>query len=244
VRTVARCAACRAFVQTEDRYCWSCGSETKQTIPIAVGERAAPAGVEMDPEAALVMRRAYLAQQRGRLDEAEQLVRGVLERAPDDVPALSMLANLLRAKGDLVGAVSVAQRVSEIAPQTAAPPGAIARAREDRAKIEAQVVRELSGSLASHDSPLAAFSSAGAVWYRSRRFYLALAAAGVLTLFLALVAAMRGHLTGYAWFGLSLFAAGWCYHDAEGRGQAGLFWAAFVLCLGPFGLAIYLLATH
>ena len=243
MKSVARCRACGAFVQAEDRFCWSCGSGTKQTLPVDA-PRPALLRDELDPETALVMRRAYLAQQRGRFEEAERLIRGVLERAPDDVPALSMLANILRTKGDLVASVSVAQRVSEIATGANAPPGAIERAREDRAKIEAQVVRELSGSLAPHESPLSIFQSEGPIWYRSRQLYLALAAMGVVTLFLALVAVIRGHLAGYLWFATSLFAAGWCYHDAESRGQAGLFWAPFVLCLGPFGLAIYLLATY
>ncbi len=242
--SVARCGACRAFVQAEDRFCWSCGSEVKQTLAPVIAAPSAPVRAELDPEAALVMRRAYLAQQRGRLDEAEDLIRGVLERVPDDVPALSMLANILRAKGDLVASVSVAQRVSEVATDTNTPPGAVERAREDRARIEAQVVRELSGSLAPHENPLTIFHSDGTVWYRSRQLYGALAAIGLITLFLALVAVMRGHLTGYIWFGVSLLAAGWCYHDAESREQAGLFWAPFVLGLGPFGLAIYLLATY
>ncbi len=241
---VARCGACRAFVQAEDRFCWACGEEIKRTLSPVSAVSSAPTRAELDPETALVLRRAYLAQQRGRLEEAEVLIRGVLEKTPDDVPALSMLANILRAKGDLVSSVSVAQRVSEIATDANAPPGAIERAREDRARIEAQIVRELSGSLAPHDNPFTIFQSDGAVWYRSRQLYGALVAMGLITLFLALVAVLRGHLTGYVWFGVSLLAAGWCYHDAESREQAGLFWAPFVLCLGPFGLAIYFLATY
>jgi len=43
---------------------------------------------------------------------------------------------------------------------------------------------------------------------------------------------------------ISLGAAGWCYYDGESRGESGLFWGSFVLCLGPFGLTIYLLTRY
>ncbi len=74
--------------------------------------------------------------------------------------------------------------------------------------------------------------------------YLALCVLGLASLLLATVAALRGQLVGYLWLGTGLFAAGWAYNDAEARRLGGLFWGALVLCLGPFGLAIYLLATY
>ena len=243
--SVARCLACGTFVQPADRFCWSCGTEVAQ----APGEvqRPAPQATGdwgLDPKTALIMRRAHLAEQRGKLDEAEQLVGEVLEADRDSVPALSMLAGILRRKGDLVGSVAAAQRVSEAAVGAGAPPGAIDRAREDRAKVEDQVVREVRGSLAGAESPMGALASPGVGWCRSRQMYLALTAMGVASFVMALIAIFRGELSGYVWFGVGLFAAGWCYNDAESRRQVGLFWAPFVLGLGPFGLAIYLLATH
>jgi len=243
--SVARCLACGAFVKPDDRFCWSCGTDLAQAPDEVQGPAPQPTGDwGLDPKTALVMRRAYLAEQRGKLGEAERLVREVLEADRDSVPALSMLAGILRRKGDLVGSVAAAQRVSEAAVGAGAPPGAIDRAREDRAQVEDQVVRELRGSLAAAESPMGAFASPGVGWYRSRQMYLALAAMGVVSFVVALIAIFRGELTGYVWFGVSLFAAGWCYNDAESRRQVGLFWAPFVLGLGPFGLAIYLLATH
>jgi len=205
---------------------------------------AAKAPVAMEPEASLVLRRAYLAQQRGQLDEAEDLVREVLDKEPDSVPALSMLTAILRAKGDLVGSVAAAQRVSEAAAFSGSAGGAVERAREDRARIEEQVVRELGGPPNLYQTPLTIFQPSGAAWYRSASLYSVLAGIGVLSLFLALVAVLRGQLSGYVWFGLSLVTAGWCYSDAESRRQAGLLWGLFVLALGPFGLTIYLLAVH
>jgi len=243
--SVARCLACGAFVKPDDRFCWSCGTELAQAPDEVQGPAPQPAGDwGLDPKTALVMRRAYLAEQRGKLGEAERLVREVLEADRDSVPALSMLAGILRRKGDLLGSVAAAQRVSEAAEGAGAPPGAIDRAREDRAQVEDQVVRELRGSFAAAESPMGAFASPGVGWYRSRQMYLALAAMGVVSFVMALIAILRGELSGYVWFGVSLFAAGWCYNDAESRRQVGLFWAPFVLGLGPFGLAIYLLATH
>jgi hypothetical protein len=246
MKAIRRCPACRSFVHPEDRFCWSCGME--MTAPAAAPPAEAPPAkprMEMEPDASLPLRQAYLAQQRGRLDEAERLVRGVLDIAPDSVPALSMLTAVLRAKGDLLGSVAAAQRVSEVAAETGASSGAVERAREDRARIEEQVVRELGGPLNLYQTPLTVFHpSGGEVWYKSAAMYAGLAGIGVVSLFLALVAVLRGHLSGYLWFGLSLVAAGWCYNDAESRRQTGLLWAPFVLTLGPFGLAVYLLAVH
>jgi hypothetical protein len=198
----------------------------------------------VEPEGALVLRRAYLAQQRGQLAEAERLVRSVLDEDPDAVPALSMLAALLHGRGDLVGSVAAAQRASEAARDRHAPPGAVERAREERARVEDRVIRALRGPPGRADNPFEALLWAGAVWYRSRQLFLGLAAVGLAALFLAVVAVLRGAWSGYAWLGVSLVCAGWCYNDAETRMQAGVFWALFVLCLGPFGLAIYLLAIH
>ncbi len=198
----------------------------------------------MDPDQALVLRRAFLAQQRGQLDEAERLVRSVLEKEADSVPALSMLVALLKGKGDLVGSVAAAQRVSEIALESKPLPGAVARAREDRARIENQVVRDVVGPLTRYDTPLSAFTMPERGPARSRRAYLTLVVLGVLSLFLVIAAVLRGQWWGYLWFAVSFVAAGWCYQDAETRGLAGLSWAPLVLCLGPFGLAFYLLATR
>jgi hypothetical protein len=92
---VSRCPACGAFVQKEDRFCWSCGSELRA----ATEEPASPPAqlpTEVDAQAELMVRRAYLAQQRGDLEEAERLLRGVLQQAGDNVPALSMLSEVLR----------------------------------------------------------------------------------------------------------------------------------------------------
>ncbi len=199
---------------------------------------------EMDPDDALVLRRAHLAQQRGQLDEAERLVRSLLSKDPQALPALSMLVAVLKEKGDLVGSVAAAQRVSEIASESESLPGAVARAREDRARIESQVVRDVVGPLTRFDTPLSVFILPERGPARSRRAYLALAGLGACALFLALAAVLRGQLSGYLWFAVSFLMAGWCYQDAEARGMAGLSWAPLVLCLGPFGLAIYLLATR
>jgi hypothetical protein len=241
---VSRCPACGAFVQRADRFCWSCGS--------ALGAAEAPpqpgparALTDSDREAELLVRRAYLAQQRGDLEQAERLLREALERAGESVSAWGMLSEVLRAKGDLVGAVAAAQRATEVGGAEGTAPGALARAREERAQIEAGVVRELTGRGEAADaSPLGVLASRGDTWYRSRRVYLVLAVLGATTLFLALVALLRGHALGYVWFGSSFVAAGWCYQDAETRRAGGLFWGPFVLFLGPFGLAIYLLARY
>jgi uncharacterized Zn finger protein (UPF0148 family) len=239
-----RCPACGCFVQSGDAFCWSCGSPLRTaTQPPARQARPQPRPTELDPEAALALRRAHLAQQRGQLDEAERLLHSILERAPNAVPALSMLVAILRAKGDLVGSVAAAQRVSEVAAEGAPPPGAVARAREDRAKIEEQVVREITGPLTLLDTPFSIFTSADRDWPRSRRVYIALAVIGACALFFALVAVLKGQMSGYLWFGASFLMAGWCYHDAENRRLPAILWAPFVLFLGPFGLAVYLLST-
>ncbi len=167
-----------------------------------------------------------------------------LKRDPDAVPALSMLAAVLRARGDLVGSVAAAQRVSELSAQGDHSPGAVARAREDRARIEQQVVSAIVAPITSLDTPLSIFTAPDRGWYRSRWFTLALAAAGALSLFLGFVAVLEGRLGGYLWFAASLLGAGWCYHDADSRGFAAHLWAPFVLALGPFGLALYLLFTR
>jgi tetratricopeptide (TPR) repeat protein len=244
--SVSRCPACGAFAQADDRFCWSCGLELR-AAPLAAPEASAPAVLELDPKVALALRRAHLAQQRGRLEDAEELVRSALREDPDSVPALSMLARVLRAKGDPVGSVAAAQRVSELVGQdrAPAPPGAVAKAREDRAQVEEQVVREIVGGASLQPAtPLDLFAAQRGGWSRSRRVYAALVVVGLAALFLGLVAVLRGALSGYLWFAISMLAAGWCYHDAETRGLAALLWASFVLCLGPFGLAIYLLATR
>jgi len=215
----------------------------------AVGAEEAPIrsfeeADELDSAQARIMRRAHLAQRRGRLAEAEELIHQVLDEDPDSIPALSMLANVLRARGDRVGAVAAAQRVSEVAAERKAPPGAVERAREDRARIEEQVVREVRGSTALPMTPIDIFTSPGTHWPRSREIYGVLAFVGVISLFLAVIGVLRGDTGGYVWLGGSVLAAGWCYSDAESRRLSPLLWAPFVLCLGPFGLAIYLSSTH
>ncbi len=241
---VSRCPACGAFVQKEDRFCWSCGSALR-TVAAARASPPVRLPTEVDAEADLTVRRAYLAQRRGDLEEAERLLREVLKRAGDNVPALSVLSEVLRAKGDMVGAVAAAQRVAEVSGGESTTPGAVAKAREARAQIEGGVVRESSrGGDAGEASPLSALTSLGDRWYRSRHFSFLLAALGVASLFLALGALLEGRLVGHLWFAVSFVAAGWCYHDAETRREGGLLWGPFVLFLGPFGLAIYLLARY
>ena len=241
---VSRCLACGAFVQKEDRFCWSCGSELRAVAEVP-RSRPAQLPTEVDAEAELMVRRAYLAQQRGDLKEAERLLREVLQRAADNVPALSMLSEVLHARGDLVGSVAAAQRATEVGGPESATPGAVARAREARAQIEGSVVRELTSQGGPGEAgPLGALRSPGGIWYRSRHFYFVLAALGIVSLFLALEALLRGRFIGYAWFMVSFLAAGWCYQDAETRREGGLLWGPFVLFLGPFGLAIYLLARY
>lgn len=241
---VSRCKSCGAFVQQEDRFCWSCGAELRPAAAASL-PHAAPA-LEPDPQVQLLLRRAFLAQRRGDLTQAERLAREAVEREPASVAALSMLSEILRRKGDLVGAVEAAQRATEAAAaRGAAPPGALRRAREERAEIEQTVVSDLAEpALGERWDPLALFSSTGLVWHQSGRFRLALAAAGLIGLALALLSVLRGGTLGYVWFAASMAAAGWCYHDAETRREPGLFWGPFVLCLGPFGLATYLLTRY
>jgi len=154
-----------------------------------------------------------------------------------------MLSEILRSKGDLVGAVDAAQRATEAAAALGvAPKGALQRAREERARIEQSVLDDVLERRANPEwNPMTLFTAQSAVWHQSGHFYSALAAMGALGLVLALVSVLGGGVWGYVWFTASLAAAGWCYHDSEARGESGLFWGPFVLCLGPFGLAIYLL---
>jgi hypothetical protein len=219
-------------------------------VELNVSEASAPAGRstrEREPatsnDVQLSLRRAFLAQRRGNAVEAERIVQETLQREPQSVPALSMLSELLRGKGDLVGAVDAAQRATEAAGVTGgAVKGALQKAREERARIEQSVMDELLEESPNREwSPLDLFTLEGATWYRSGKFCLGLAAAGIFCLLLALVSVLRGGATGYLWFVISLGGAGWAYYDAESRQESGLFWGSFVLCLGPFGLAIYLL---
>jgi len=244
VSAVHRCSICGAFVQEEDRFCWACGAEVSSAErSVAPGPSAPPQ--EPDRRIELALRRAHLAQHRGQLAEAESLVRQIVAREPENVPALSMLSEILRARGDFVDAVAVAQQATDAAASGHAPPGAVAHARTQRARIEETVVRQSAGPLRGVGaSPLTLLLTPGGVWYRSRNFCLALAGIGVVTLFLALLAVLQGELGGYIWLCISLLAAGWSYQDAETRRQSALFWGVFVLCLGPFGLAIYLLTTY
>jgi hypothetical protein len=243
VSRVSRCKFCGAFIQEEDHFCWSCGSALQLPEAPPPGRPGPPP--ELRPDLQLTLRRAFLAQRRGHPDEAEKLVREALAREPDNVSALAMLSEMLRARGDLVGAVDAVQRATEAAAAGgAAPEGALQRAREERTQIERDVLGDL-GELSDGDwNPLTLFTATGLVWYQSGRFYLALAAIGFVGLLLALVSLLRGGALGYLWFGVSLVAAGWCYYDAETRRESGLFWGPFVLCLGPFGLAIYLLVRY
>jgi hypothetical protein len=239
---ISRCRSCGAFVQEGDRFCWACGTE----LQAAAGAPEPAATVqEPEPDVQLTTRRAFLAQRRGDLEEAERLLREALTRSPASVPVLAMLSEILRAKGDLVGAVDAAQRATEAAAGGGAPPGSVRRAREERAEIEETVVSEVLEPLpAAPWSPVSLLTSAGLVWYQSSRFYLFLTVLGLAGLALALTSVLRGGTLGYLWFVVSLVAAGWCYNDAETRKEAGLFWGPFVLCLGPFGLAVYLLTRY
>jgi len=236
---VSRCKLCRAFTEQDDKFCWSCGAaveeerETPQALP----------SVESDPQTELRLRHVYLARMRGRWQEAETLVREALTHDPESVPALTLLAEILRQKGDLVGAVEAAQRATDSAQLKGAAPGALRRAREERSQIQQQALRGIGGRIPGTSwNLISLLSMPGMTWYQSGRFYLVLTVLGVAGLFLALVSALRGHTLGYLWFAINLASAGWCYQDAETRGQSSLFWGPFVLCLGPFGLAIYLLS--
>jgi len=239
---VVRCSVCSSFVQEEDRFCWSCGSE------LTAGDALAPARPavqekEASSDVQFALRRAFLAQRRNEPAEAERIVREALEREPESVAALAMLSEVLRTRGDLVGAVDAAQRATEAATaHGVAPRGALQRAREERARIEQSVVEDVLDRRQTSDwNPLSLFTAQSAIWHQSGQFLLVLAAVGLLTLLFALISVLRGGAWGYVWFAISLAAAGWCYYDAEARRESGLFWGPFVLCLGPFGLAIYLL---
>ena len=222
----------------QDRFCWSCGYD----FHAAPAQAARPTPPELGQVIGLLLRRAHLAQQRGQLEEAVRLVREALKQEPESVPALSLLAELLRASGDTVGAVEAAQQATQSAASRGAPPGALRRAREERAAVEQQVLGKLSERAAAPgDAALAVLTGSGSEWYRSAVCYLSLAFLGFVALLLAFVSLFRGALLGYAWFAVSILAAGWCYYDAEVHDQPGLFWGPLVLCLGPFGLAVYLL---
>jgi len=240
---VSRCFFCSAFVQTDDRFCWSCGRdlappEETKAAPVP------PFDEDLSREDWLLLRRAYLAHSRGHSEEAERLVRAVLHRNPEHVPSLTLLAELRHARGDLVEAVEAAQDATDAARETGvAPPGAVKRAREERAEIEENVIRDVIGyDRSAAVNPIGAFRAQGRVWYRSGGFYCLLAGLGVAALFVALMAALRGYLHGYVYVGGSLLAAGWTYHEAESSRRIGLLWGPLVLFLGPFGLAIYLLS--
>ncbi len=236
---VSRCKFCGAFTEQDDKFCWSCGAAVEE-------ERETPKArptAESDPETDLRLRRVYLARKRGQWQEAETLVQEALTHDAESVPALTLLAEILRQKGDLVGAVEAAQRATDAAQVKGATPGVLRRAREERSQIQQQALRGVAGRVPGTSwNLISLLSMPGLTWYQSGRFYLLLTVLGVAGLFLALVSALRGHTLGYLWFGISLASAGWCYQDAETRRQSSLFWGPFVLCLGPFGLAIYLLS--
>jgi hypothetical protein len=242
---VTRCFYCRAFVQKDDRFCWSCGrdlappEETKAAPELPLDEN-------LSREDWRYLRRAYLAHSRGDSEEAERLVRVVLHGNPEHVPSLTLLAEIRRSRGDLVEAVAAAQDATDAARETGvAPPGAVKRAREERAEIEENVIRDVIGyDQSAAVNPIGAFRAQGRVWYRSGGCYFVLAGLGVAALFLALMLALRGYAYGYLYVGVSLLAAGWTYHDAESSRRIGLLWGPLVLFLGPFGLAIYLLSRY
>lgn len=242
---VSRCYSCGAFVQQDDRFCWSCG---RNLTPPAEKKPSGTAPLEegLSREAWLLLRRAYLAQSRGNVEEAERLVREVLQHRPDHVPSLTLLAEIRRSRGDLVDAVAAAQEATEAARETGfAPPGAVKRAREERAEIEENVIRDVIGYHQSAAiNPISAFTSQGRSWCRNGGFYFLLAALGLAALGAALILAFRGQLYGYLYVGISLLAAGWTYQDAESSRRIGLLWGPLVLFLGPFGLAIYLLSRY
>jgi hypothetical protein len=242
---VSRCFSCGAFLQKDDRFCWACGRDLVLPGP---AQTAPPPDLEDDlsREDWLTLRRAYLMQSRGNLEEAERLVSEVLADRPDHVPSLTLLAEVQRARGDRVGAVESARRAAEVAATAGqAPPGALKRAREERAQIEESVIREVTAPEGqAESSPLSAFVAADHAWYRRGGFLILLALLGAGSLFLALVAALRGSVPAYLWIAGGMLAAGWTYQDAESSQRTGLFWGPLVLFLGPFGLAIYLLSRR
>jgi len=235
---VTRCGHCRAFVHRGDRFCWSCGADLQR----ALAPTARQPAWEPDPDVGLLLRRAFLAQRRGEVSEATRLVRQALERDPKSTPALALLAELLRASGDLVGAVEAAHRATAEEHANGAPPGSLAAARRERAEIEETVVREVTGETgARSQNPVAVFVGRRGAWYRSPTVLLALGALGLAAFVIALFAAARAGAPGYLWLGLNFLAAGWCYWDAENRREPGMMWGLLVLCLGLFGLTVYLL---
>lgn len=238
---VSRCYRCGVFVRAEDRFCWSCGRE--HALAGGSNGRARLPEQELSREDWVSVRRAYLLRTRGELDEAERLLRQVLTRQPQHVPTLTLLAEIQRQRGDVVGAVESAQAATDAAAVAAAPPGSLRRAREERADIEESVIQELVGAESLEAAtPLSLFASRGRRWYRSGRCYCALVVLGLIALFLAVVSALHGHLPGDVWLFGSLLAAGWTYQDAESRRRQALFWGPLVLCTGPFGLAVYVLS--
>ena len=169
----------------------------------------------------------------------------MLAADPVSIPALSLLSQLLREKGDAIGSVEASQRAVELAAAGEAPPGAVQSARDQRVQLEQGVVSHFTDrGITGADSFLTLFTTPSDVWYQAGKFYLTLSILGLAGLFVALVATLSDHKLGYLWFAASIFAAGWCYYDAEAREQSGLLWGPLVLCLGPFGLAIYLLTKH
>jgi len=239
---VVRCFFCGAFVQKEDRFCWGCGRDL--ALPEAQpGPAARELEEQLTREEWLKLRRAYLMQNRGNAEAAERMVRELLQAKPGHVPSLALLAELQRARGDLVGAVQTTQLASEAAAvEGRAPPGALRAAREERAEIQEDTIREVLRGDAERASPLGVFAVSGPGWYQRSWFLAVLAAAGAAALFVAMTRVMQGQVTAYLWMGASLLMAGWTYHDAEASGRLGLLWGPLVLALGPFGLAIYLLS--
>jgi hypothetical protein len=240
---VSRCYSCGAFVQQDDRFCWACGRDLappEEKTPA----RTPPLDEGLSREDWLLLRRAYLAHSRNLPEEAERLVRVVLHRRPEHVPSLTLLAEIRRSRGDLVDAVAAAQDATDAARETGvAPPGAVKRAREERADIEESVIREVIGyHQSAAANPIGAFTAQGRGWYRRGGFYVFLAALGLLALLVALLLVLRGQAAGYVYLGVSLLAAGWTYQEAESNRRVGLLWGPLVLFLGPFGLAVYLLS--
>ena len=105
---ISRCFFCGAFTQKEDRFCWSCGRDL--TLPAApAGPDARELEEQLTREEWLKLRQAYLLQNRGDAVAAEKVVREVLKARPSHVPSLTLLAELQRARGDLIGAVQTAR---------------------------------------------------------------------------------------------------------------------------------------
>ena len=118
------------------------------------------------------------------------------------------------------------------------------RPRRTRRRFRKASSAKCSWPEATEASPLQVFLASDAVWYRRGWFFLLLSAAGLAALLFLLLLVLQGQVFAYFWVGASLLAAGWIYHDAELSHRVGLFWGPFVLLLGPFGLAIYLLSRQ